>query len=127
MVYAFDPFLDKDPPHGDFGIAVLPLAVSLGRLTAASALVRTWAGALRLPLRLTVSGLPDAVLARFDPHSVEAGADSQLTMSVDAALGESRHAITVTATCPRGRTARAYLTLTVGPVSLGPAPIGPAL
>ena len=113
MVYAFDPFVDEDAPHGEFGIAVHPLSLSVGRLGEGTALVRTWAGVAPRPLSLTVSGLPDAVLAECAPLRVDAGADSTLVVRVGEIEHPRTHAITVTATCPEGRIARAYLSLTI--------------
>ncbi|GAA4426209.1 hypothetical protein ACFQV2_12170 [Actinokineospora soli] len=113
MVYAFDPFVDEDAPHGEFGIAVHPLSLHVARLGEGSALVRTWAGTAPRPLSLTVSGLPAAVEAACDPISVSAGADAQLTLRVGEVDIPRTHAIVVTATCPEGRIARAYLSLTI--------------
>ncbi|GGS60396.1 hypothetical protein [Actinokineospora fastidiosa] len=113
MVYAFDPFLDEDTPHGDFGVAVRPLSLCVGQLAEASAHIRTWAGPAPLPLTLTVSGLPEAVLGLFEPDCLAAGAESRLTVTVGASAARRTYAVTVTATGPNGRIARAYLSLTI--------------
>ncbi|MGW5054626.1 hypothetical protein [Actinokineospora sp. NPDC004072] len=113
VVYAYDPFLDEDAPHGDFGIAVHPLSLRVGQLAEGSALIRTWAGADPLRLTLAVSGLPEAVLALCDPRCLDAGVDGRLTVSVGAAAHRRTHSLTLTATCPKGRVARAYLALTI--------------
>lgn len=113
MVYAFDPFPGEDTLNSDFGVAVHPLSLHLDRLGAGSALVRTWAGLASVPLLLTVAGLPASVLAEFEPLGVDAGAESKLTMTVEAAALVRTHAVTVVATSQDGRVARAYLSLTI--------------
>lgn len=113
MVYAFDPFPGEDTPNGDFGVAVHPLSLHVGPLGEGSVLVRTWAGLAAQPLLLTVTGLPAAVSAEFDPHQVDAGGDSKLVVSVAGSARARTHAVTVVATSPNGKVARAYLSLTI--------------
>ena len=113
MVYAFDPFPGEDAPPGDFGLAVHPLSLHLAPRGEGSALVRTWTGRSGLALSLTVARLPESVLARFTPDRVDAGGETKLVVSVAEAALARTHALTIVATGPDGRTARAYLSLVI--------------
>jgi hypothetical protein len=113
VVYAFDPFPGEDAPPVDFGLAVHPLSLSVAPLGECSALVRTWAGASSLPLSLSVARLPNLVRARFTPDRVDAGGEIKLVVSVAEAALTRTHALTIVATGPDGRLARAYLSLTI--------------